>query len=282
MIQLLIYLLLAQAATPRPEDDVMLAAVSRDSSMLEGGLGGSSFTGRGSVVVEPMVLLTKTGAWKDVPCPPGGGPGCRKFAREYLSKPHQYTVIGGDGASAAIRSKPTTLSECYDYSGPGAYTGAAIAKWTIAASVTEPFTESPPLKPVEAAEAARIRKALGVFIPKRLSSTDNLRLFSVRLEGHDLLVIQRAFRDAPISIGRMNFVFAIGRWDQTLFRVLRWEHADDPDTDEEERVLGTIGLKSGRDCLVTVMHHPEGHAYRIYGIKDGKLTLVYSGGGSSC
>jgi hypothetical protein len=50
----------------------------------------------------------------------------------------------------------------------------------------------------------------------------------------------------------------------------------------EERVLGTIRLKSGRDFLITVVPDPESQSFRVYGIRDGHLALIYSGGGSSC
>jgi hypothetical protein len=52
--------------------------------------------------------------------------------------------------------------------------------------------------------------------------------------------------------------------------------------DESEQILGIIHLKSGRDFLLTTVSDPESHFFRIYGIRDGHLTLVFSGGGSSC
>lgn len=52
--------------------------------------------------------------------------------------------------------------------------------------------------------------------------------------------------------------------------------------DESELVLGTIHLKSGQDFLVTTVSDSESQSFRIYGMKDGLLTRVYFGGGSSC
>jgi len=43
-----------------------------------------------------------------------------------------------------------------------------------------------------------------------------------------------------------------------------------------------IHLKSGRDFLITSINDPEGHTFHVYGLRNGKLVLVYSGGGSSC
>jgi hypothetical protein len=52
--------------------------------------------------------------------------------------------------------------------------------------------------------------------------------------------------------------------------------------DQDERVLETIRLKSGRDFLVTSVSDPESQFFRVYGIRGGHLVLIYSGGGSSC
>jgi hypothetical protein len=61
--------------------------------------------------------------------------------------------------------------------------------------------------------------------------------------------------------------------------VLHWKENT---RDEEERLLGTIRLKRGREFLITVVTDPESHSFRVYGIRGGHLQLIYSGGGSSC
>jgi hypothetical protein len=96
---------LAQQPEPKPaqDADIMLAAVARDQSLLTGGIGPSNRLKQGKVAVEPMVRLTSAGEWKNVPCAPGGK-GCQKFEREYLSKPHSYTVISAEGKGAAIHA----------------------------------------------------------------------------------------------------------------------------------------------------------------------------------
>lgn len=268
--------LFAQTPAPSP-NEIMLATVSRDTSMLSGGLSSSRWTGRGTVVVEPLVRLTATGKWKEIPCDPYTPKDCRKFAREYLSKPHTYTVISADGKGATIRAAPTKLSECFDYSGTGTYSAPPIARSAVAASSPEWFEDSPPLQAVSAEQGRAIRKALAAFIPKRLDSTTGIRLLAMRLGARDLLILERAFVQTATS--RLKFVFAIGTWDQSRLRILRWQQDDE---DREERVLGTIALKGGHQFLVTVVNDPESHSYRIYGFQDGSLRLVYSGGGSSC
>ena len=78
---------------------------------------------------------------------------------------------------------------------------------------------------------------------------------------------------------RYDFIFAIGTMDQGWFHIL---HLKKNTEDEAERVLGTIHLKSGRDFLITTVSDPESQWFRVYGIRDGHLTLIYEGGGSSC
>ncbi len=74
-------------------------------------------------------------------------------------------------------------------------------------------------------------------------------------------------------------IFAIGALDKGQFRLLHWKQNT---SDEDEVMLGTIHLTNGRDFLVTSVTDPEGQWFRVYGIQQGKLAMVYSGGGSSC
>lgn len=126
---------LAQQSAPGSgRAKVMLAAVSRDEDLLRGGIGPRKWTGRGTVAVEPLAFVTEAGEWSGIPCSTDNQKSCLKFERDYLSKPDDYTVVGADGKGATVRSKPTTLSECFDYGGAGTFSGGAIEKSTIAAS----------------------------------------------------------------------------------------------------------------------------------------------------
>lgn len=267
-------------STPSQDADVMLAAVSRDQFMFIGGIGSGKWTGRGTVVVEPLASLTQSGEWKSLPCNPSNQKNCVKFAHEYLNKPHAYTVISADGRGATIHAAPTTLNECYGFSGTGTYSGAGLAKSAIAANSGEFFADSTPPRNLDKEESAASRKALARLVPKRLHSTKQLRISALRLEGQDMLIVQRAFVDmATPENGPPEFIFAIGTIDQGRFHILHWKQNTE---DEEERLLGTIRLKSGREFLITVVRDPESQSFRVYGIRDGHLTQVYSGGGSSC
>ncbi len=256
----------------------MLAAVSRDESSLSGGISSSKWTRRGTVVVEPLARLTASGSWIAIPCSSNNRKDCPKFARDYLSKPQIYTVISADGKGATIHAKPTTLSECFDYSGTGSYSGGVIANSAIAASSANMFGESEPLRPLSRQDASPILSLLAAEVPKKLDSIQYLRLFSMELEGKGFYVVQRPFAENP-QYERRGLIFGIGDAEPHRFHFLHWKQNTE---DESERVLGTIRLKSGHDFLITVVNDPESHFFRVYGIKGGHLALIYSGGGASC
>ena len=232
-------------------------------------------------MVEPLGYLTQSGDWISLPCGKDWPKTCLKFAREYLSKPHTYVVASADGQGASIQAEPTKLSECRGYSGPGTYSGASIEKSAIAVSSADLFSESTPLKLLTSQDSEPIRKALGRLVPQKLDSVRWLRSFSFRMEGQDLFVAQRIYSDIPTAQKekRYDYVFTIGTMDQGRFHILYWKKNTE---DEEERIVGTIHLKSGRDFLITTVNDPESQSFRVYGIRNGVLTLVYSGGGSSC
>jgi len=231
-------------------------------------------------MVEPLGYLTQSGEWKALPCGKDRPKTCPRFAREYLSKPHTYTVVSAEGQGATIQAAPATLSECRDYSGPGTYSGAPIEKSAIAVSSVDFFADSEPVKPLSNQDSAPIRKALGRLVAQKPDSIPWLPVFSLRIEGQDLFVAQGIYSDnAAHSDLRYDYIFAIGTMDQGRFHILHWKKNME---DEEERVVGTIHLKSGRDFLITTVRDPESQWFRVYGFLDGKLKLVYSGGGSSC
>lgn len=70
----------------------------------------------------------------------------------------------------------------------------------------------------------------------------------------------------------------IGTMEDGAFHVSHWNDSDG----EDEQILGSVRLKSGRDFLVTTVSDSESQSFRVYGIRNGNLTLIYSGGGSSC
>ena len=122
-----------------------------------------------------------------------------------------------------------------------------------------------------------VLKAFAAAVPEGLDSSSNLKVFSLRLEGQDLVFVQRNYAE---SAGKpLQLIFSVGKMDQGQFHVLHWKQNTG---DEDEFVLGTIRLTNGRDFVVTSVTDPEGQWFRVYGMREGKLAMVYSGGGSSC
>jgi hypothetical protein len=270
---------------PTPTKAIMIAAVSRDEYMLRGENFSRRWTREGTVAVEPLGQLTPSGKWSGLPCSShtpdtaDGPKNCLAFAHQYLSKPHFYTVISDDGNGADVHAAPTTLDECYGYIGTGTYSGAAIRRFAIATSSAKFFAESVPPHLLSQGESVALRKALNVLVPQRLDTTEKLRLFAVRLEGRGIFLIQRSYADIGDNPGQYELIFAIGTLDGGQFHLLHWKQNTG---DEEERILGTIALKNGRQFLVTSVSDPEGQWFRVYGIRAGHLALIYTGGGSSC
>lgn len=268
-----------------PTTEIMIAAVSRDEYMLRGENFSRRWTREGTVAVEPLARLTPSGDWIGLPCSnhtedtADGPKNCIAFARRYLSKRHTYTIISIDGNGAVVRAAPATLDACYGYTGTGTYSGGAIQRSAIAASSAKFFAESVPAHPLSERESAAEYKALKGLVPKRLDTREKLRLFGLNLEGHNMIVIQRAYVDIGNDTGQYELIFAIGTLEGGKFHILHWKQNTG---DEEERILGTIGLKNGRQFLITAVSDPESNYFRVYGIQAGHLALVYEGGGASC
>ena len=178
---------------------VMIAASSRNLYTFAGGIGPNRRTKPGTLDVEPLAQLSESGEWVALPCASGTGKGCEKFAHEYLSKRHTYTVISADGVGATVHTAPVTLSECYGFNGPGTYSGGSIDKSAIAASSTDLFDTPSALLPITKSETPAIRRVLRPLIPKQLDSFDDLRIMHLQLEGQDFLILQRAFADNKID-----------------------------------------------------------------------------------
>ena len=265
--------------TSAPDSGVIIAAVSRDARML--GMGGQK-PAKNVAFIEPLARLTPSREWQNLPCfADSDGKkylnqnDCLQFGREYLSKPHTYTVVSAEGRSATINAGPTTLSECFGYTGTGTYAGGETPMAAIAASSTDIFSDSPAPQLLSNAAAKPLIKSFAAAVPGGLDSTLALKVLSLRLEGQEFLSVQRGSFDAAGT----KLIFAIGKKDQGQFQIVQWKENTG---DEDEAVLGTVHLTNGRDFLITTVTDPEGQWFRVYGMRHGKLVRVYSGGGSSC
>lgn len=260
---------------------IMVAGVSRDDNMFRGGIGSSKWTGSGTVAIEMIASITPDGQWQKLPCDDPDPAKCRRFAREYLARTHTYTVVSSDGRGAHVAAAPVSLSECYGYDGAATYSGAAISKSAIAADSDDAFADAPTPTTLTRKGEPLVWKAVQVLVPRQIDTTRYLRVFALQLEGKPLIVVQRSFADYAnhSKSERLGLIFAIGQMDQRGLTLL---HRKANQEDEDERILGTIRMKNGREFLITAVSDPESQLFRVYGIQDGKLKVVFSGGGSSC
>ena len=300
MNRFLIFLICALSATsfaqpPKTvssaqDKGMMIVAVSRESDVVSGGIGIGRQANHDEVYVEPIVWLTSAGDWKAIRCDWNHPQECSAFNTSYLKKPQTYTVVSADGRGAEVDVNQMRLTladdpqDCFGYGGMGISSGVSITDTAIASSSTEPFTDGEPARRLSGQAAEQIRKSLEALVPAKLDSLNHLRFYSLRLEGKDMIVVQRAYKDYAPASGRdprefMSLIFAIGKIQEGHFHLLfRKKNTQD----EDERILGVIHLMSGKDFLVNTVSHPEGQFFRIYGIQNGKLEMVFEGGGGGC
>jgi hypothetical protein len=260
--------------------DVMVVAIGRNDSVLAGGISSGKLKPDAEVDVEPLAWLSPSGEWRGFRCNENHPKDCQTFEREYLKKPHAYGVVSADGRGASVKVEHMALDhECFGYGGQGTYSGAPIAYAAVATSSPDIFTIGESAKRLTSRDAEPVRKAFAATVGDQLDSKRELRVYVLRLEGHELLAVQRAFQDYGGQV-QLNFIFAIGQMNNGRFDLFSWQNR--VDNDENEQILGVIHLKNGRDFLVNTVSHPEGQYFRVYGIQGGRLTLVYSGGGGRC
>lgn len=267
--------------TSTNDSGVMLAAASHNARMLGGP---SKESTKDAVFVEPIARLTPSGEWQSLPCfadrdgrryNENQRAACLKFEQEYLRKPHTYTVVSAEGRGTTINAPQTILDECFNYTVKGTSTEAGISASAIVATSIDSFSDGPVPQLLTEAEAQPFVKAFAVAAPGGLDSTLHLKVISLRLEGQDLILVQRSH----VKPAGGKLIFAIGKIDQGRFQVLlRKEDVGDQD----ETVVGTVHLTNGRDFLITTVIDTEGQWFRVYGIREGKLMRLFSGGGSSC
>jgi hypothetical protein len=270
--------------SPSTSAKVMMLAASRDDSVLAGGISTGKMMPDRRVDVAPLAWLSSSGEWSGFRCTEDHPKACNTFERDYLKKPHTYRVVSGDGRGAIVKVDTMELDhECFGYGGQGTYSGAPMAYAGVAASSPDIFSRGRSAKRLSSRDAEPVRNAFAATVGKKLDSMKELRIYSLSLEGQELFAVQRAFQDygsTPHGDVQLNFIFAIGRMSNGRFHLLSWQNR--VNTDENEQILGMVHLRSGRDFLVNTVSHPEGQYFRVYGIRDGKPTVVYWGGGGGC
>lgn len=278
----------SQASGAASRQPIILAAVSRDGSVLTGGISTGIRTPEGIADVEQIAWLTPGGLWQDLPCnyhwvTDADIAHCRKFAESYLGQFHTYTIVSAEGEGATVQSPPARLTSCASFTTRGIYSGKPIERTAIAASDPAAFLPSPPVEPVGGLRYQQTLAAFAAASPIPLNTLAGIRLYRTRWNGHSLILVERSFTDfssaSPSVVPNVKLIFAIGEITHGHFHILFWKHDTE---DDNEQVLGTITLKSGKEFLITSVNDPEAQFFRIYTLRHGLIQRVFSGGGSSC
>lgn len=277
------------ASSPHPartchhRTDTIILAVSRDDGFI-GGISCCDRTKHGSIAEKPIGRLSSSGAWSPLTnCSSDDSSGCKVFEQNFLSKRHDYRVVSHDGYGSIVRVGPMKLSDCYGYSGMGTYSEGEIDSSAIASSVPGLFTQDLSPQLLKSPNSKPILDAISSKVQGGLSSRRYFKFYSVHLGGRNLIVVQRALQDYAnkpnTSSLTLDSIFSIGVIRDGQFKILLFKSNTE---DEDEIILGMIRLRNGREYLVTSVHDPEGQWFRVYGIRDGNLRIVYSGGLSDC
>jgi hypothetical protein len=308
---ILVASVIALGQKPKPNSthnaDVMVVAIARDTNVYAGGTTFGEVMKNGEVSVDPVAWLTPAGNWKKIDCDSDHPGACTQFDHEYLKKAHTYSVVSADGRGAIVHVRKMSLTppddpdSCFGYGGDGTYSGAPIAYVAVAAESSGPFIAGPSAKRLSEKEAEPIWEAFKATATEKLQSaaeyrplagvvdsdpTFELRFYSVHLGGREYFVVQRASQegtDEPENGNNkhnygMDTLLAVGRMDRGHFDLLCYQRTDD----EDERFLGMIHLKNGKDYIVDTVSDPESQFFRIYGIRNGTVALVFEGGGGGC
>ncbi len=271
-----------------PGGAVMLTAVSRDVSVLSGGISTGIRTPEGTADVEQIAWITPSGAWRELPCnyhwlTDADLAHCRKFASTYLSRFHRYTIVSPDGYGATVQAPPSKLDNCYAFGGRGVYTGQTVVRTAIAASNPTAFEPSSRLRAVQGTAYPRILAAFAGATPVKLHTLQGIRLYRLSWNGLHLIVAERSFTDfsssSPSLMPNVKLIFSIGEMRHGKFHILFWKQNT---TDDNEQLLGTIRLKSGKQFLVTSINTPQAQFFRAYALRNGIVQMVFSGGGATC
>ena len=266
----------------------MLTAVSRDNSVLSGGISTGIRTPEGIAEMEQIAWITPSGLWHDLPCnyhwtTDADIANCRKFADSYLSRTHSYTIVSANGYGASVQTPPVTLGDCLDFSGRGVYYGPSVRRTAIAASDPSAFQPASALQPLQGAAYRQTLTAFIHAVSVPIHTWQGIRLYRMHWNGQPLVVVERSFTDfasaSPTVIPNVKLLFAIGQMRQGRFHILFWK---DNTNDSNEQVLGAIRLKSGKQFLLTSVNTPQAQFFRVYAMQKGVIRIVFSGGGSTC
>jgi hypothetical protein len=284
-----VYLALgAQAQTHSPstpkkvEQRARLLAIAKNWESQAGNVGAWPVAAAPKVPVEFLAMLSESGHWSDPTalCTEGHGSECDLFLRNYVNYTTNYTVITEPGWGSKVAVSPVRkIGDCYEFPSEGLPNSYQFGETAVASDAPDLFVESPVIETASPREIKIVRSGLLRLGPARVKTIDGVSIHKFQLQGNDFFLAEHHYSSER---SESWIVFSIGRINQRRFEVLRWNPEGGEDGDTVESALGIIRLKTGQEFLLTTQSDPEGHTYYAYGIKNGRLEIVFKGGGSSC
>jgi hypothetical protein len=270
-----------QSSASIHEKQATLLAVVNDWAYKAGYTGGWHSAPPPNVPVELLAVVTASGDWIDptLHCRVGDNTGCSEFLEQYLNRAKDYTILTSPGRGSTVHVELVDkLDDCYGFSSTGSLSSSVTGDAAIASDHPTLFDTSPTWQSTSRSEIAIVRAGLLRLGPKKVKEFDGVQVRKIQIDGQMYFVAERhstAHRSSGI-------VFSIGRINQGHFYLLRWNEEGGEDGDTIESALGVIRLKNGREFLLTTESDPEGQRFYAYGIRNGRLQIVFRGGGSSC
>lgn len=280
------------------EQGVMLVAVSRQDALLTDGISSGRLLGPGELDVEPLARLTAEGRWLALPCVSAApnpasdlvvgagdsylpGSACQQFVQGYLSQIRSYTLVSSYGFGLNLTAYPLHPAACINLEGQGSYDGSSMPYSAVAASSTSQFLPAPRFLRLEGEAYQAMLRRFSAVAPIPVAKMQGVRLYALSLGGQTFVVIERSFTDfsstAPSVLANVPFVFGIGRLVGGRFHLLFWKKNLEQ---ENEQLIGNVRLKNGQDFLVTSVNTSEAQFFRVYGLREARLQIVFEGGGS--
>jgi hypothetical protein len=249
---------------------------------LAGSVGGWPVAAAPKIPVEFLAVVSESGRWSDPTtlCGEERSSKCDVFLRKYVNYSAKYSVITKPGWGVDIAVRPVKeVDECYGFSSEGSPNSNQFGESGVASDAPDEFGQPQAMQSASSNEIRIVRSGLLRLGPSKVKTFEGVSVQKFQIQGKVFFIAQRHYSKVRSESG---IVFSIGGINQGRFELLRWNPGGGEDGDTVESALGVIQLKSGQEFLLTTESDPEGHRYYVYGLRNGRLEIVFKGGGSSC
>ncbi len=260
--------------------EILMVALSRDTSLLSGGLETPHNLAGNKVQIGIVGMLTPDGKIRNVLCDSDNQSECSTIESHYLSRRTRYQTISLS-QSEVVTTIPTKLSDCYETSAVGtlqmsnvqtALAATNTSVFGLVKAVDEATSKERQVLQIRASELI-VRKDASLPVPL-LDRFEKVRLNS---KSEVLLVAE-----GSILTGK-NYSMFFGIWRKMAGNYRLLLSNTDSGFEEPENYIGTIRLKrETSDYIVTSSRDPEGYRFNIYALHRDHLVKVFQGGGGGC